>query len=170
MATEETSKFLRFNNKDWNKFVMDFLSTLIAVFLALLINLQVISCNNNGTYNSELKAIKYEAAQNKDVLQNSFTAYNLSENGIVYRNFDVKIAETYMNNEIFISHAPDSLINLLSNYIAYLKRTNLFREADLKYKYDSSLNLKWRHTITEELWKKMIGEDSNLIVQVVYFK
>ena len=97
------------------------------------------------SYISLLKALKIEANSNQLILENSFKTNYLIR--IVYRKFDYELCANLLNNKTFLNEAPDTLVNIITNYNLELKRANEFRESNNYYRYHPELDKRWGDTL-----------------------
>jgi hypothetical protein len=134
----------KFIKEELIKFILGLISTTIAILIALLINSEVEKTKDKETFITIIKSVNVEALSNQKISEESFR-YNV--NRIIYREFSYKLSEDFLGNKIFLTNASDSLINDMNEYILCLKRANVFRSANEKYKYDPVLDKRWGDTL-----------------------
>lgn len=138
--------------------------TTAAIFIALSVDSCVDTQNERGKFVAVLKAINLEAKSNQEVLNQSFQL-NVGKK-VVYREFDVEIARSFMSDKSFLDYASSKQVKDINTYLLVLRRANSFRAADQNYWERPIRDTTVIHNLRSS-FKRLLPSCNNSIQEVV---
>lgn len=112
--------------KELPKMLLDAAVSSLGFLLALLIARYVDDRKEMDTFATMLTAVRAEANNNADILENSYGHYFMS--GLVLKDFDYSTARQMLSTPVFMKHAKPDQIQILSSYIQHLSLANSYRD------------------------------------------
>lgn len=123
---EKQKEELERSNEGWGRAIAVVATSTLGFLAVLLANSYVESRRDKNAYRMMFRAIKSEAANNKDILKHSFMKFY--RDGFVAGEFFLGAAAQCCTSPLFAKYAKPSQIGVLNTYLRNLRLANDFRE------------------------------------------